>query len=73
MTEHLIVGGGIAGLYLAYKLNSNNIVILEKSGRLGGRILTIDNNDFRYESGAGRVGTKQKLIMKLMNQKKEKE
>ena len=68
MTEHLIIGGGIAGLYLAYKLNSKNIVILEKSGRLGGRILTIDNKGFKYESGAGRVGKKQKLIMKLIKE-----
>jgi hypothetical protein len=68
MTEHLIIGGGISGLYMAYKLNVKDIIIIEKSNRLGGRILTYENKGFKYESGAGRVGKKQNLIMELIEE-----
>ena len=38
----IIIGGGISGLYLAYKLYSNykDILLLEVSSELGGRIKT---------------------------------
>ena len=44
-TKHIIIGAGITGLYLAYKLilkgvPSTDIVIFEGSGRIGGRIYT---------------------------------
>ena len=38
-----IVGGGISGLYLAYRLSANSdndIVLYEKRGHIGGRIYT---------------------------------
>jgi protoporphyrinogen oxidase len=43
--KHLIIGAGITGLYLAYKLLSQgvqatDIIIFEKSDRIGGRIYT---------------------------------
>lgn len=40
MTKHLIVGGGLAGLYAGYLLQQRNFEfkILEASSRLGGRI-----------------------------------
>ena len=39
----VIVGGGISGLFLAYKLSETNlkILLLEKEKNLGGRIHTI--------------------------------
>lgn len=44
MTSYTIVGGGISGLYCAYRLlqtdSTCNIKILEKMDRLGGRIMT---------------------------------
>ena len=38
----IIVGGGIAGLYIQNKLlkKYKNILLIEKDNRLGGRILT---------------------------------
>jgi protoporphyrinogen oxidase len=38
--ENIIIGGGIAGLYLAYKLKQQkqNFILFEKTNRLGGRV-----------------------------------
>ena len=47
MHDIIIVGGGISGLYLAYLLStktSKNVMLLEKSNRLGGLI------DSRFET-----------------------
>ena len=47
--KHIIIGSGITGLYLAYKLinikniNPNYIIIYEKDNRIGGRIYTYQN------------------------------
>jgi len=47
--KHIIIGSGISGLYLAYKLIkekneiSENIKIYEKENRIGGRIYTYEN------------------------------
>ena len=42
--SNIIIGGGITGLYLAYKLKKLHpdcpLTIIEKTNRLGGRILT---------------------------------
>jgi hypothetical protein len=71
ITKHIIVGAGITGLYLAYKLILKgvpvaDIVIFEGSGRIGGRIYTNEHNGFRYSVGAGRLGKKHKYVMKLI-------
>ena len=72
--KKIIVGAGITGLYLAYKLikdkneNPDNILIIEKSNRIGGRIYTYSNKGYKYDVGAGRLGKKQKLIMKLIKE-----
>ena len=69
--KHTIIGSGITGLYLAYKLllsgiPSVDIVIFEGSGRIGGRIYTNEHNGFKYSVGAGRLGKKHKYVMKLI-------
>ena len=42
----IIVGGGISGLFMAYKLSSTDVSILlvEKQKKLGGRIQTLKKN-----------------------------
>jgi len=67
--DYIIIGGGIAGLNTAIKLldngiNGDDIIIVDKSYRLGGKIYTIYNeikldnikeyNYNNYEAGAGR-------------------
>ena len=46
----VIVGGGISGLFLAYKLVDTdlNILVLEKEKEFGGRIHTILKNGYQY-------------------------
>ena len=69
--KHLIIGAGITGLYLAYKLLSQgvqatDIIIFEKSDRIGGRIYTHENRGYKYSAGAGRLGKKHKYVMKII-------
>src|SRR5262245_32749227 len=51
----VIVGGGLSGLSLAYRIRERlpavQLTILEKSARPGGNILTIDRDGFRVEGG----------------------
>jgi protoporphyrinogen oxidase len=70
MYHNVIVGGGISGLYLAYRLNEPNTLIIEKNKRLGGKIYTYRKNKVQYEVGAGRLGKNQPLIMELIKELK---
>ncbi len=57
MTEHhsiIIVGAGLSGLYLAWRLQQDNcdVVVLESRNRPGGRILSFEYNDTcRFDMG----------------------
>ena len=68
----IIVGGGMSGLYAAYKLlkkDSNmQITILEASDRIGGRVYTISNKALFYEGGAGRFSQTHKNLLKLIKE-----
>jgi len=73
MYDIIIIGGGIAGLYSAYKLlNENNtlkILILEKENRLGGRIHTVyDQKMGNMEAGGARFHENQPLIKELIRE-----
>ena len=41
-------------------------MIFEKLNRIGGRIYTYENDNFKYSVGAGRLGKKHKYVMKLL-------
>jgi len=79
--KNIIIGAGITGLYLAYnlikikKISPDDIIIFEKSQRIGGRIFTYDNTDYdlKYSAGAGRLGKKHKIVMKLIKEFKLEE
>jgi oxygen-dependent protoporphyrinogen oxidase len=55
MPHLVIVGGGISGLALAYRLEQRmptaDVTVLEGSGRLGGAVCTFDEGPFRVEGG----------------------
>jgi monoamine oxidase len=53
MTKTIIVGAGIAGLWIADQLSDSNITVLEKEDHVGGRIITSAKHG--YEIGAGRI------------------
>jgi monoamine oxidase len=64
MFDAAILGGGISGLYLAYKLlktqqatlgKPRRILLIEKSKSIGGRIHTYKDAHMSVEAGAGRI------------------
>ena len=66
----VIVGGGISGLFLAYKLvdTNLNILVLEKEKEYGGRVHTIYNNGYHYECGAARFSNKHNKLLTLIHE-----
>jgi monoamine oxidase len=72
MYDYVIVGGGISGLYSCYTLLKNNpklkILIIEQSGRWGGRIYTKKRDGVTFESGAGRFHSSHINLMKLLKE-----
>ena len=65
----IIVGGGITGMYMCYKLAPTNrsILLLESSDCLGGRIKTIRVDGDQYEAGAVRICSTHKKTLRLLN------
>ncbi len=49
--DAVIVGGGISGLVTAYMLRDQNVLLLEKDGRVGGRVETTTAGDVTYNIG----------------------
>lgn len=69
--DTIIVGGGIAGLYSAYKLcqNGQRVAIIEKKSYWGGRVLSqhVDKNTV-YEIGAGRIANIHHKFLNLLEE-----
>jgi hypothetical protein len=71
MQNIIIVGGGISGLYCAYQLSKRgggSILVLEKSGDLGGRVHTYMDKHMTVEAGAGRFHQEHRLLMELIRE-----
>jgi len=70
--DYLIIGGGIAGLYTAYKIHQNQphvtIGLLEATSRLGGRIHTIHKSNTQFESGGARFNSDQHRVLTLIKE-----
>lgn len=74
MYDVIILGGGIAGVYTAYKLNQCSphlkILLLEKENYLGGRVFTVHQGDMTFEAGAGRFADNHRYFMALLKELK---
>ncbi len=71
----IVVGGGISGLYTIYKLLQSNknkdirqILLLESTSRLGGRIHTIHKKSQVYEAGGARFSNHHVKLMDLIKE-----
>ena len=66
----IIIGGGISGLFLAYNLiqddNYNDILLVESSSELGGRIRTETIDKVPLEMGAARFSNKHIKLLSLL-------
>ena len=66
--DYIIAGGGLAGLYTAYRLAQTNkhctILILERNRAPGGRIDTVHG----LEAGAGRFSNKHPILLELIEE-----
>ena len=68
MYDILIIGSGLAGLHCAYQLQrkTEKMCILEKEGRIGGRIQTVHTHGLSMEAGAGRFNEHHTCVHKLI-------
>ena len=66
----IIVGGGISGLFTAYKLSNTDqkILLIEMHEELGGRVHTIYKTDFYFECAAARFHKKHTKLLSLINE-----
>ncbi len=66
----IIIGGGISGLFLAYKLGGIgiNILLFEEGEKLGGRIHTIKRGGVTYEAGAARFHKSHTKVLTLIDE-----
>lgn len=68
----IIIGGGISGIYTAYKLSKKyphyKIIILEKNDYIGGRVDTYQDKYMHVEAGAGRFSTKHRRLIELIDE-----
>jgi cytochrome b involved in lipid metabolism len=69
--DYIIVGAGIAGLYIAHNLSkkypSAKICILEGTNRVGGRLHSLMYKGVMIEAGGARFNTDQYRIMQLIH------
>ena len=66
----VIIGGGISGLFLAYKLLSTDlkVIVFEGDKQFGGRIKTLSKNNVYFESGAARIHNSHGKLISLVHE-----
>ena len=69
MYDYIIIGGGLAGVYCAYKLSVKyKILLIEKESQLGGRGLMINWHQTDIKLGAGIGSPENFTLIKLMKE-----
>lgn len=74
MKNYVIIGAGVSGLYAAYSLHKylkiHNIIIIEKSDRIGGRIFTkyLEQENMILEMGPSKIASNHYNVLKLLEE-----
>ena len=65
----IIMGGGISGLFMAYKLLDTDlkVILIEGNHSLGGRVQTIQKENLTFEMGAARFHHSHGKVISLIN------
>ncbi len=66
--DTVIVGGGLAGLTVAYRLQDQDILLLEREDYCGGRTLSKQMGEYVYNMGAQVVNGDDSLVAPLANE-----
>ena len=64
----VIVGGGIAGLTVAYQLGNQNVLLLEKEDMCGGRTLSTNMGSYVFNQGAQMIPGGETNVAKLADE-----
>ena len=64
----VIVGGGIAGLTVAYRLDNKNVLLLEKEPVAGGRTLSMNMGPYVFNQGAQMIPGGDTNVAKLADE-----
>ena len=64
----VIVGGGIAGLTVAYRLGDQNVLLLEKETQPGGRTLSMNMGPYVFNQGAQMIPGGETNVAKLTDE-----
>lgn len=64
----IIIGGGISGLTSAHYLDTDNVLILEKKDKVGGRIIDGQWNGFHYPKGTEYISEPEGVLKRLINE-----
>ncbi len=62
----VIVGGGISGLTVAYKLRTKDILVLEKWPQVGGRVWEGEYRGYSFARGAEYLGKPEGVLNKII-------
>jgi len=65
----VIIGGGVSGLFLAYKLlpTKLKVILFEGDKEFGGRIKTVEKNGSFFEAGAARIHSSHGKLISLIH------
>jgi protoporphyrinogen oxidase len=65
-----IIGGGISGLFIAYKLSQSGkkVIVIEKEKNLGGMLRSVKVNDFYIEEFYHHIFSENKLTINLIEE-----
>jgi hypothetical protein len=70
--DAIVIGGGISGLYIVYKISKKNpywkVLLLEKNEMFGGRVDTYHDRYMTVEAGAGRFNDGHILLVQLIKE-----